>query len=333
MLTTRDEIQSLMKIVVSYRGVPRAPGWEAGACLARALRSLGHEVYEFGHYHRQPGRRLNEAPAPREPDLWIYVECGDEDPPYGEVLASGARVKVYWDFDTAIHRGGSLQFIRKVKFDHVFLGNGRELELIRSIHPSVHFLPYAVAADRLACLQDVPKTVDAGMVGQATRKRMQLVAALERAGVSATILQGKYGRDLITTINSFRICLNYEVTGGKGLLNSRVWEVLGCGGFLLNEVGNGIESLFVDGRHLVLFSSQAECVDKAMYYLAHPDEACEIARAGHQWVLENHTYQNRAETMLSIVRNPCPPGSSPSAMTRLKASILLSVTRGVQLFR
>lgn len=320
-----------MKIIVSYRGVPRAPGWEAGACLARAFRSLGHDVHDFGHYHGQPGRRLTEAPVPQEPDLWVYVECGDKDPPYDEILASDARVKVYWDFDTAIHRGVSLQFIRRVKFDHVFLGNGSELELIRAIHPSVHFLPYAVAADRLACLPDMPKTLDAGLVGQATRKRLQLVGALRRARVSADILQGKYGQQLVETINSFRICLNYEVTGGKGLLNSRVWEVLGCGGFLLNEVGNGIESLFADGRHLVLFSSQAECVEKTQYYLAHPDVAHEIARAGLHWVQANHTYRNRAETMLALVCNPPPPSPPPSFSSRLKAFVLLSFMRCVQL--
>lgn len=321
-----------MKVVVSYRGVDLASGWEAGACLARAFRGLGHEVYEFGQYHGQPSRRLTEAPIPSGADLWIYIECGDRDPPYDEIFASDARVKVYWEFDTAIHRGFSLNFIKKVGFDHVILGNERELELVRAIHPSVHFLPYAVAIDRLAPMPDVEKSVDVGLVGLATRKRVKLVKALRRAGLTAVILQGKYGQELVEAINSFKICLNYQVTGGRGLLNSRVWEVLGCEGFLLNEVGNGIESLFVDGRHLVLFSSPQECVDKARHYLAHPDMAYDIARAGHQWILENHTYQHRAASILKFIQDAPPPGDPPSFLLRLKALVLLAGYRFVRLW-
>lgn len=311
-----------MKIIVSYRGVPQARGWEAGACLARAFRELGCEVAEFGTCFGFPDRRLSEGPPPSGADLWIYVECGDAEPPYGEVLASDARVKVYWEFDTTIHRGFSLEFIERVGFDHVFLGNWREAPLIRTVAPAVHFLPYAVAADRLSPLPEVEKVADAGMVGQLTRGRVRLLESLRGAGLSAVILQGKFGVELARAINSFRIGLNYEVTGGGGLLNGRVWEVLGCGVFLLNERGNGIEELFEDGRHLALFSTPAECVEKARYYLAHPAEAAAIAAEGRRHALACHTYRQRAEALLACLKAPAPAAEPVSAAIRCRARVI-----------
>lgn len=153
--------------------------------------------------------------------------------------------------------------------------------------------------------------------------------ALRHAGLSTAILQNRYGEDLVKTINSFKICLNYEVTGGKGLLNGRVWESLGCGGFLLNEHGNGIETLFEDGRHLVLFSSEVDCVVKARYYLDHPHEAETIARSGHEYALAHHTYRQRAEAILAALAAPATTARQPSRACRLHARLLRSAYRSL----
>ena len=40
-----------MQIIVSYRGVTHVHGFETGACLSRALRRLGHSVYEYGKFY------------------------------------------------------------------------------------------------------------------------------------------------------------------------------------------------------------------------------------------------------------------------------------------
>ncbi len=319
-----------MRLVVSYRGVPKAAGWEAGACLARAFRELGHDVTDYGTYYGEsPSRRVADRGLPSEIDLWVYVECGDSERQYEEVRTVNARAKVYWEFDTAIHRGFSLDFIQRMQFDHVFLGNWREADMVRTVHSQVHFLPYAVTADRLAILSGTPKTLDVGMVGMETRSRRRLMNALQRAGISAAILQNRYGDELVKTINSFKICLNCEVTGGKGLLNGRLWESLGCGGFLLNERGNGIETVFENGRHLVLFATEADCVAKARYYLDHPREAEGIARAGHEYAMAHHTYRQRAEAMLTAMAAPIASARRAPLARRFRAFLLRSAYRAL----
>ena len=71
----------------------------------------------------------------------------------------------------------------------------------------------------------------------------------------------------------------------NGDLNMRVFEVLAAGGFLLTDrlsPQSGIDRVFHDGEHLVLYESADDLVAKLDHYLAHPDEAAAIAWAGHE---------------------------------------------------
>ena len=57
-----------------------------------------------------------------------------------------------------------------------------------------------------------------------------------------------------------------------------------------------------EGVHYVAYSSMEECIEKAMYYSEHRDEAWEIASAGYAafWA-GSHSYLRRAETILDVL--------------------------------
>jgi hypothetical protein len=98
-----------------------------------------------------------------------------------------------------------------------------------------------------------------------------------------------------------KIVLNQTV---KGDLNFRVFEALMCGRLLLTErSGNGLFDLFDDGVHLVTYErgNVEEAADKIRFYLAHPDEAQRIARAGRERVLALHRPEHRAKRLLEIL--------------------------------
>jgi spore maturation protein CgeB len=84
-------------------------------------------------------------------------------------------------------------------------------------------------------------------------------------------------------------------------LNCRAFELAGCGAFQMITANNALQRHFVPGVEIETFRSTSELVEKARYYLAHPDSAKEIAAAGQRRAFSEHTYQHRLTEMLSTV--------------------------------
>lgn len=90
----------------------------------------------------------------------------------------------------------------------------------------------------------------------------------------------------------------------KGDLNFRVFEAMMCGSLLLTErTPNGLYEIFEEGKHLVTYTpdSIAEAVEKVNYLLQHPERIREIARAGREEILKNHTAMSRALAVNEII--------------------------------
>lgn len=81
-------------------------------------------------------------------------------------------------------------------------------------------------------------------------------------------------------------------------VNMRDFEVLACKRLLLREDIPGVRDHFEDGKHLVLFKSIDDAIDKAKYYLNHDDERNAIAEAGYSEFINKHTYMHRTKHIL-----------------------------------
>jgi len=82
------------------------------------------------------------------------------------------------------------------------------------------------------------------------------------------------------------------------IITMRVFDVLGCGGFLLTEENDALAEHFAVGEELVTYRTLDELRRKALYYLNNPDKARSIARRGHERVLKDHTIAQRVDAML-----------------------------------
>lgn len=82
----------------------------------------------------------------------------------------------------------------------------------------------------------------------------------------------------------------------------KVFEALACGAFLVVDDQRDVLSLFESGRHLVVYHNHKELKEIVSYYLEHPDEARKIAQQGRNYVLENHTFRQRVDEMLKIIK-------------------------------
>ena len=60
----------------------------------------------------------------------------------------------------------------------------------------------------------------------------------------------------------------------------RLYEATGVGSLLITDQKDNLGELFEVGKEVVAYSSIEEAAELIRYYLDHPDEASEIARAG-----------------------------------------------------
>ena len=97
-----------------------------------------------------------------------------------------------------------------------------------------------------------------------------------------------------------KINLNITIRSIQTGLSQRIWDVLGCKGFLLTNYQEELPEYFEIGRDLDCYENIAECSEKVRFYLSHDDIRREIADRGYQKVKAMHTYLIRIAQMLKI---------------------------------
>lgn len=80
----------------------------------------------------------------------------------------------------------------------------------------------------------------------------------------------------------------------------RVFDVLGCGGFLITNYQTELYDYFEPGEDLVVYESLEDLREKVAYYLEHGEERERIAKNGYRKVCENFTYEMALREMLHI---------------------------------
>lgn len=101
--------------------------------------------------------------------------------------------------------------------------------------------------------------------------------------------------------NLSKINLNFSIKPIQTGLPLRIFDIMGCGGFVLTNYQQEIPEYFEIGKDLETFGSETELIEKARYYLEHEEERAAIAMNGYKKVCEQHTWVHRVRDMLTIV--------------------------------
>lgn len=107
-------------------------------------------------------------------------------------------------------------------------------------------------------------------------------------------------REMPFIFRNSKINLNITVRGIRTGIPLRIWDVLGCGGFMLTNYQAEIPEYFTIGEDLDVFYDANDLCEKVEYYLFHEKERKEIAQNGYEKVANSHTYQERMKQMLEI---------------------------------
>lgn len=98
-----------------------------------------------------------------------------------------------------------------------------------------------------------------------------------------------------------KINLNMTMRPIETGLSLRVWDILGCGGFLLTNFQSEIPEYFEIGKDLETYESMEELEQKVQYYLTHEEKRIEIAINGYEKTAKFHTYELRLAEMIRIL--------------------------------
>lgn len=238
-------------------------------------------------------------------DLSLWVDWGEDA--LTNILPYKIRYPKnpfsYWCSDTHINNGepgDSYPYRLSVakKADFVFVAQKSAVYRMKSdgIENPI-WLPHAFEPQAYFKTEMAEKKHDVCFIGHVNnQKRAEHLDRLFREFPNFDYGQALFEEAGKRFCNS-KIVFNIAMTDD---LNMRVFEAMGTGSFLLTNWIPTIEDVFEDGKHLVLYRSEDEMIEKAKYYLEHDEEREKIAQAGYEEVLSKHTIQHRVNTMLNV---------------------------------
>ncbi len=97
-----------------------------------------------------------------------------------------------------------------------------------------------------------------------------------------------------------KINLNMTSKAIREGLPLRIFDILGCGGFVLTNYQPELANYFTPGVDLDFYGSEEELLQKTEFYLTHEKDRVEIARNGYETVQKYHNYPTRLLKMLSL---------------------------------
>lgn len=98
-----------------------------------------------------------------------------------------------------------------------------------------------------------------------------------------------------------KINLNMTIKSIQSGLPLRIFDILGCGGFVMTNYQPELAEYFEIGTDLEAYSSMEELIEKCDYYLHHDCEREKIAKKGYEKICSEHTYRHRVQTMLKTI--------------------------------
>lgn len=113
-----------------------------------------------------------------------------------------------------------------------------------------------------------------------------------------------WGMDMYRALARSRITLNRHINVAENNANNmRLYEATGVGAMLLTDRKDNLHEIFEIGKEVVTYSSKEEAAELVRHYLDHPQEAEQIAKAGQVRTLREHTYVQRMQELVPILKS------------------------------
>lgn len=313
-----------------------------GPAIGKAFRRLGYAVDFFAYQSGVPIRRvyqrydyfnlatfvppanwaLNRMLIARvrrtRPDL-LFVTKGETLLP-GTVSAirTGGVATAHWSTDDPLGRHHPTNRIANLsEYDWVFTWDVDPARRLRAAGLRAFYLPDAapeVFTPDPSVARDLPLT----FIGQYSPKREAVLSPLVPLGLAIwgngwhacrrRALRRRHRREFsreghyVKLLRRSLLTVNPHDAQAFECTNFRTFEALACGALPLTEHNPEIHRLFDIDRELITYRSIPELAEQVRYFLAHPEEAARIAKAGRLRVDAEHRMFHRIAACERIIR-------------------------------
>ncbi|OGV46510.1 MAG: hypothetical protein A2X46_06135 [Lentisphaerae bacterium GWF2_57_35] len=181
-----------------------------------------------------------------------------------------------------------------------------------------HYQPFATNPQVHRPLSDEGYDYEVSFVGAVSPLRANVLRQLAEKGIAIDVFGDEAWTNLCHPLIRYRgvadnrrDCpriysrskINLNMTSPQLLtaLPVRVFDVLGCEGFLLTDRREDVDRLFTAGQDLAVYDDAEDLAAKVRYYLDRPEERDAIRRSGRTKVLQSHTFDRILPAMLKTV--------------------------------
>ena len=292
--------------------------------INRAFQELGHSTHniDFRKHRFSLYRKFLDAP---ESDV-LFVQKGDGLPL--ALLKAVARPRFYWACDILglgaeddlkeldpVYDRTQYRLLASGLFEHVFLRTPNCIETVvskgRAERKQCSILSSGFDPRYHHPITNALKDIPVLFLGTPSARRQEIIGRVDK--IHPVQVLKAFGLEMTELMNRAKIVLN--IHAGPVLdTETRVYEALGCGAFLLTERLSPENPFSNDD--LVQFDSVEDLIDKIGYYLAHDQERQAIATHGHQTALAGHTYLHRAKQIVNTMSQYLKPNESSKPMIK-----------------
>ena len=143
-------------------------------------------------------------------------------------------------------------------------------------------------------IRTMQKLSDLFSVDIYTRSDTSMLPQIHNRGFAKTLTE------MPIIFHESKINLNTTSKAIRSGIPLRLFDILGCGGFVLTNYQAELPELFDIGNEVIAYSNLDELCELASYYLNHDKERQEIAHNGYEKVLNQYNYPTRLSQLLQL---------------------------------
>jgi len=162
------------------------------------------------------------------------------------------------------------------------------------------------ASPKYTKIDGIKKDIDVSFVGQPHGNRRAMIQALQHANIDVKVYGTGWGQrlsfeEMVKMFNRSKINLNLNNAADTRYkqIKGRNFEVPACGGFLLTEKAENLGDYYKYGSEIETYETVHELITSIKYYLKHEGRREEIAKAGYERTMREHTYFHRYDHIFS----------------------------------
>ncbi|GMW03464.1 MAG: hypothetical protein AMXMBFR84_45980 [Candidatus Hydrogenedentota bacterium] len=235
---------------------------------------------------------LAKLPEGFQPNIFLWFDTGMEI--IGNEVESLKMPRVCYIVDSHLGQNSRIEMAKRFNFTFVAQKTSVEIYAQAGVH-NVAWLPLACSRD-LHDIDEQPRNLDVayvGAMGEPDRRRHKLLDHV-RAKHPNSFIGRAWPEEMAKIYAQAKIVVNVNANGD---LNMRVFEAMASGALLVTDPADGLEDLFQDGEHMVVYRNDDALLNIIQEYLADDKKRERIAAAGKQLVHEQHNYDVRMTQM------------------------------------